>query len=420
MINRFLCFVCRKESRVGLAKTKCSGCNRRFCDDHAGGSVRSFDKAEGVLVVEKSFCSECAFRETKFPKRSVGGFERIAYGNKGWITQAVKITPDPGAEFFKTMPVEKGELKITITDDCFIKMLKLRAADTDEIAGLAVVDENDTVVWATQCELDSKSGGHVVSDTGQATIDALLAGYNVPNAQWHTHPNMSAYFSPTDTKDQGRFVKDVLETDPTATGEMTFIVFDTIDWKVSRVKWEKGVVTGIQHGYIYLGDTKMTKPVRQWKQATPLATKVVSATPVQAYLPGVTRSVSITEQATQTPPKIVSSLEEGVIRTKWSQHDGYDDDYYDQLFTGWASIDLMIEGLDEETGEIIAVNDKFKDLTFDDTSEYFEHFGIPYGDFGALIDAAESKYGKLWDWDLRPDVEGRGDDSDPRGAAWAL
>lgn len=430
MINRFLCFMCRKDGHVGLAKTKCSGCERRFCDSHAGGSVRSFNDL-GEITVEKAFCGDCAFRGTatrarvnvtvKNPLAKSGGWWD---GGSGWTTgrYASKNAPirltNPGSKFFSSIPVEKGELKIGITDECFIKMLKFRVADADEVAGLAVI-KDDTIVWATQCQLDSKSGGHVVSDTGQATIEALLAGHEVPNAQWHTHPGMSAFFSGTDTTDQGSFVKDVLESDPTATGEMTFVVFDTIDWKVSRIKWENGAVTGIKHGFVYLGDTKMAKPTRQWVKQS-----YAPATTVQPSLPGVTMSMDITQQAIPKPPKIISSLEEGVLSANLTAHDGYDDDYYDQLFGGWANIDSMIEGIDEDTGEVLRIdNGAFADLTFDDTAEYFEHFGVPYGDFGALMHAADTKYGKLWDWDLHPDVEGHGitdDDSDPRGTGWSL
>ena len=379
-MSKFICVLCKKESGVvQFGEFRCSECRKMHCEDHSSISVFSMDD-KGNLRNDFSVCTECADRDTR-PTKFVPPVKKespswwsqhngVKRGSGRGVTPPpvnykwkAPAPPDPRLTFFNSIPKSTAPLRIDIAPECYVEMMLMRTQDSDEIAGFGVLDSEYKLVWTGAAELDTHSGGHVASNSGEATIAALMGGHGVPNLQWHTHPGLSAYFSHTDKGDQAQFIMDAMTI--SKSGEYTFLCFDTLDWVVSKIKWEDGVATEIRNGSCYLNGVKMAKPTRVYTHsAAKPYTTVVPRTPLA--------------QPLLTAGTLGPGPEEGL----W------------QPYGNWMDKSFEFERVKRDTGEISSGG--FSDVM----SDYYKHFGLTVGDWESLMAAASTMYGDDWDWDL--------------------
>ena len=144
-----------------------------------------------------------------------------------------------------------------VSDDAFWPMIgHLMEHPNLEIAGVAVWDEpTNEIVWTGMDKDAEKLPGHVSSSSGELIVEALLAGHDVPNVQWHTHPGFSAYFSGEDTNDQRLTVEAAMKVNPT--GYHIFIVFDRLTWRVVRIDWKDEKIVSKRNGYAHAHGVKL-------------------------------------------------------------------------------------------------------------------------------------------------------------------
>lgn len=369
-MSKFICMICKKDNnRVQFGEFRCKECSKMHCQDHSAISVFSTNE-RGDLVNDFSVCTECGDRDrqVKMPmKKSTApswvsakrGKPRRVVGKLPEYKPYVAPAPSPQRVFFKAIPKAAEPLRIDVSPECYIDMMLMRTQDSSEIAGFGVVNGEGELVWTAAAELDTNSGAHVKSNSAEATIAGILSGYGVPNLQWHTHPGLSAYFSVTDETDQAQFIMDAMEI--SKSGEYVFLCFDTIDWVVSRVRWDDGVATEIAHGHCYLKGVKMAKPRQAFTPAKPYTTRVIGNAPLMQ--PTLPRSFG-------------PSASEGL----WEPYG----DWMDESF-GLETV------MRKDTGEIAPLSGMAK---------YYKHFGVSEGDWESLVACAEAIYGEDWDWDL--------------------
>jgi len=172
------------------------------------------------------------------------------FGSLGHTAVKSKVAViDPNITAYSTIPVTEP-YDILIDNEVFWDIIQyIMDTPSVEIAGVGFIDENEEIVWAMASDIDSSSVGHVSSDSSLAIVEALQAGYGVPNLQWHTHPQMDAYFSGTDIRDQMVFIKGAMLANPDG-GEHTFLVISELTWFISKIVWKDSKIIGRTEGYV--------------------------------------------------------------------------------------------------------------------------------------------------------------------------
>jgi hypothetical protein len=136
----------------------------------------------------------------------------------------------------------------------FVAVVKWVLSEKGEVSGFGVV-EDAKLVW--MC-LTSRGAWGAVEASKPEVIAALeLArekGYSTVNFQWHTHPDIGAYWSGTDTASQREIVdeaRDVMDK-----GEFWFGVFDLDSYLSRRVVWD-GDEVSFNDGAVFLEGVKL-------------------------------------------------------------------------------------------------------------------------------------------------------------------
>jgi len=355
------CVSCKR----GIA---CNECTRRHCPDHAWSSVSSFDDG-GNLVVESSTCVNCKDKALGWRGWTAAVKERLGIGVASEPHPAMTVVKSkplsPAMEAWKTVPrVFGGNLEISITPECYANMMAWRIDELhNEIAGFAVVVD-DEIVWTVMSDLDKHSGASVESNSGQASIEALLAGFDPPNLQWHTHPGMGSYFSGTDDTDQAEFAFVAAKISAPRPGHCYFVCYDSTDWSLRKVSWENGKVVSREDGSVTLLGVDMSERKSKW------ASKYSTGTVVW--------------------PKPASELPATTGGYNWNAYTGW---------ANWKNDKQPDSVVSTDTGEIIDDTPLDYDQ-WDDLDEYFTHFGVKDNDWSEVCVRAEICYGPTWDWDL--------------------
>lgn len=137
--------------------------------------------------------------------------------------------------------IKEGDpFDLELSVEIFLEMVKFILGEQDlEISGFGREDEGK-MHWAFRSESDRSSGGDVTAGSGSATVAAIIAGIDLPNVQWHTHPGFGAFFSATDINDHIKFLKDAMDT--SNAGHIIFICVSELDWQMVRFDWADGVL----------------------------------------------------------------------------------------------------------------------------------------------------------------------------------
>lgn len=186
-------------------------------------------------------------------------------------------------------------------------------------------------VWADQKD-NKQYGGSV--DYGTAIMRmAWEADGNsgIPNGQWHTHPGLTVYWSPTDMESQLRFCVEIIDGGR-PDGYFCFIVLDQLDWLATKMVWENGQIVYRENGKVQLNGVPLSG-----------VTKAVYTYPYAGY--GVTygnnygtvfRGSNKQKQIQSTPTATVKQPESKVLRIPdEDQFKGdlpKDNNYYAKLF----------------------------------------------------------------------------------------
>lgn len=193
-------------------------------------------------------------------------WSKKAKGAKKKKTTAVvkKYKPDPFSELYKKIPAQDG-LEVEIHPLVFASiMAKFVEERPDETAGYFDVNPNGNIIdWSFNDPSADGTGGHVDYGTAEALLAYMGAfGHDAgfPNGQWHTHPNLTPYWSSTDKKAQLKTVVELMRNNKT--GFYYFMVMDKLDWLITKISWEDDKIVLAENGTVLLSGVKMEKRVR--------------------------------------------------------------------------------------------------------------------------------------------------------------
>jgi len=249
-----------KEYKCQVVKD-CDGTDLSFCPVCHEGMCKNHSVADKSWT---ALCMDCKFdietwrngdRSERHPysllneveKTKASGYAAMQGKSKmPWATPK-KAKPNPLNTQWGKVNVGKDIGMLIMSPAIFTEMTAhlcngiSDAGAHDEIAGFGYLDENDSLVWTYRDEEAVGSAAHVESGDGKATVDALVAGFGVPNFQWHTHPGFDPNPSGVDTANMMRHINTAMKV--SESGQYTYAVISALDWHVLRIRWEDGKIT---------------------------------------------------------------------------------------------------------------------------------------------------------------------------------
>lgn len=237
------------------AYVTCSDCNIDVCHDcvmwYAGDRIcwDCLDRRDGNVAGGAEVLGRLG-NNSIWSNRAKGFFRKpVQWGEKKKPVHEKYTT-------YRSVKIDKEELIVPVSEEVFFQMCQWELDNSGkEIGGAFVYDPENGIVWAHKDDQADERPGHVESSTGEATVQALLAGYGIPNGQFHTHPGFSAYFSGEDVSDQAEFLWDAMKVNPA--GYHLFMVFDQLQWRIRKVEWRDGKVHRIQDGWARVRDMNL-------------------------------------------------------------------------------------------------------------------------------------------------------------------
>lgn len=158
---------------------------------------------------------------------------------------------------YRTIPVVETPFCPRVTPECFIALSGfLLEEHSTEIGGFAYWNpETNTIDWIHRDRLGEGQGSTWNGGTAHGMMACLMERGQNANVQWHSHPHFGCFFSPTDMQNQMELVERSMIA---PTGFIIFVVVDGLEWKVARISWQDYVLTGIEEGYVHIGDQPLS------------------------------------------------------------------------------------------------------------------------------------------------------------------